>query len=94
MRWPYLGCYLRGSVFDNATASLPPHLDHFSILDQDWNGALPTRDLKHAPARYRVGLHVVLDKLTALPFQSLAHFASVGAASRSIEFDHNVKANV
>src|ERR1700733_4077071 len=71
---------------DDATVTLPPHLNYLAVLDQDGHGALSTSNLAHASPRYRIGFHVILDKLTALPLQPLAHFAGVGTARSPIEF--------
>jgi hypothetical protein len=76
----------RRLLVDDATVTLPSHLDDLAILDQDGHGALSTRDFAHASARCGIGLHVVLHKLTALPLQPLAYFAGVWTASSSIEF--------
>src|SRR5580692_2201945 len=75
---------------DDATVPLPPHLNDLAILNQNRHGALPARNLAHASARQGIGFYVVLDKLTALPLQPLAHLASVRTASRSIKFKHKV----
>lgn len=63
---------------DHAGATVPAHLGNFAGLDQHGYAALSTGQIPQTLLGCRVRIHVLLNKVTPLPFKPLTHLLRMG----------------